>query len=373
MTFSPRSQRGIVLDIGSWTARAGLSGSSAPEQVFSAVVGRPLHVAVSDSTPAYCGRDALDRKAFLSLKSPLIGGNVSNWDDMEKLWSFAMEGALRLRPEEHCVIVTERPGTPKEQRDRSTHLFFEKFRVEGYYSMPSTLSSLFARGLTAGCVIDSGESGTHIQCINNGYTIAESLVALDVGGRTLTEYMAKMLFDRGFHVSDHSAAVAIKEKYSFVSSQLEADMNESINKLTFTKSFTLPDGQSVALNSERFVCPEALFSPNFVGSKSPGIHVAVKQSIGKCGEEMRSKLYQNIVLSGGNTLFRRITDRLHREISNIVPSESSVTIQGQLDRVHYTWLGASVFSSLSTFRDMWISKQEYEEFGPSIIRRKCPV
>ena len=35
------------------------------------------------------------------------------------------------------------------------------------------------------------------------------------------------------------------------------------------------------------------------------------------------------------------------------------------------WIGGSILASLSTFQQMWISKQEYDESGPSIVHRKC--
>ena len=35
------------------------------------------------------------------------------------------------------------------------------------------------------------------------------------------------------------------------------------------------------------------------------------------------------------------------------------------------WIGGSVLSSPSTFQQMWISKQEYDESGPTIVHRKC--
>jgi len=35
------------------------------------------------------------------------------------------------------------------------------------------------------------------------------------------------------------------------------------------------------------------------------------------------------------------------------------------------WTGGSILASLSTFQQMWVSKDEYEEAGPSIVHRKC--
>ena len=38
---------------------------------------------------------------------------------------------------------------------------------------------------------------------------------------------------------------------------------------------------------------------------------------------------------------------------------------------HASWVGGSILASLSTFQDSWITKEEYEEAGPSIVHRKC--
>ena len=39
---------------------------------------------------------------------------------------------------------------------------------------------------------------------------------------------------------------------------------------------------------------------------------------------------------------------------------------------HLTWIGGSMLASLSTFqKEMCITKAEYEEFGSSIVHRKC--
>ncbi len=41
------------------------------------------------------------------------------------------------------------------------------------------------------------------------------------------------------------------------------------------------------------------------------------------------------------------------------------------ERKYSVWIGGSILASLSTFQQMWISKDEYEEAGPSIVHRKC--
>jgi actin len=42
------------------------------------------------------------------------------------------------------------------------------------------------------------------------------------------------------------------------------------------------------------------------------------------------------------------------------------------ERKYSVWIGGSILASLSTFQQMWISKQEYDEWGgPSIVHSKC--
>merc|ERR1712130_869178 len=41
------------------------------------------------------------------------------------------------------------------------------------------------------------------------------------------------------------------------------------------------------------------------------------------------------------------------------------------ERKYSVWIGGSILASLSTFQQMWTSKQEYDECGPSIVHRKC--
>ena len=41
------------------------------------------------------------------------------------------------------------------------------------------------------------------------------------------------------------------------------------------------------------------------------------------------------------------------------------------ERKYSVWIGGSILAFLSTFQQMWISKAEYDESGPSIVHRKC--
>lgn len=91
----------------------------------------------------------------------------------------------------------------------------------------------------------------------------------------------------------------------------------------------------------------------------------------KCDVDVRKDLYGNIVLSGGSTCFNGIAERLSKEIVKLAPTTMRIKVLAPPERKYSVWIGGSILASLSTFQQMWISKAEYDESGPSIVHRKC--
>ena len=73
----------------------------------------------------------------------------------------------------------------------------------------------------------------------------------------------------------------------------------------------------------------------------------------------------------GTTMYPGIADRMQKEITSLAPSTMKIKIIAPPERKYSVWIGGSILASLSTFQQMWISKQEYDESGPSIVYRKC--
>ena len=62
---------------------------------------------------------------------------------------------------------------------------------------------------------------------------------------------------------------------------------------------------------------------------------------------------------------------MQKEISGLCPSSMRLKIVAPPERKYSVWIGGSILASLSTFQQMWISKEEYDESGPGIVHRKC--
>ncbi|KAM6116694.1 actin-1-like [Phoenicopterus ruber ruber] len=365
----------VIFDNGSGLFKAGIAGDSGPRCVFTAIVGRSKVKATmlgAGHKEYYIGEEAQSKRGILSLNYPIDHGIVTCWDDMERIWRHVYEYELRIKASERPVLLTEAPLNPLQNREKMTEIMFEGFMVPAMYVAVQATLALYASARITGIVMDSGDGVTHTVPIYEGYCLPHAVSRLDIAGRDITEYFMKLLLESGHtfvSTAEREIVRDIKEKLCYIALDPIQEMKAKPEEIM--KEYRLPDSNIIQIGSQLFRAPETLFVPANVGVEAPGVHKMIFNSIMKCDIDVRRNLYGNILLSGGSTLFPGLEERILKEMKLQVPAGMFVRIVAPPERKYCVWIGASILTCLTSFKQMWVTVSDYRDFGAAVIHRKC--
>ena len=381
----------VVIDNGSAMIRAGFAGRDGPRAVFPSIVGRPPSTSCETRRKdVYIGDEAQAKRGILNLVHPIEDGIIQSWDHMETLWKHTFYNELRVAPEEHPVLLTDAPMTPKANREKMTQIMFEALSVPAMHVITDAALSLYTSGRTTGVVVDSGHGVSHTVPVCEGSVVAHGIQRMGVAGKALTDYMSKLLNEAGYSLTttaELEVVAHIKETLCHVSLNYDDDMRKFAEESESNKTYELPDGRTIKVTNQRFRCPEALFNPFLVNSEDEGLPETLCRSAEKTfhGHHDRTKFkweqkdfWQHIVLSGGSTLFPGMRERLHQKLTTICPTICPYSMIDFVkvanvgpNTVYSVWIGGSILASLDTFKAMMITQDEFHDVGDSIVHRKC--
>lgn len=404
----------VVMDNGTGLTKLGFAGNDSPSFVFPTAIatstasgksGKSSSAAGSflstkrglEDLDFHIGYDALSAASGpnYSLSYPIRHGQIENWDHMERFWEKSIFKYLRCEPEDHYFLLTEPPLNPPENRESTAEIMFESFNCAGLYIAVQAVLALAAswtsskvqdRSLT-GTVIDSGDGVTHVIPVAEGYVIGGAIKNIPLAGRDITLFIQSLLRDRGEADTSLQTAEKIKQQFCYVCPDIVKEFKkfdqQPQEKFAQYIVETVDRKKTVDVGYERFLAPEIFFNPEICSSDylTP-LPSVVDQVVQLSPIDVRKKLYKNIVLSGGSTMFKDFGRRLQRDIKAMV--NERIELSEQLSGVKSTgvevqvishkrqrnavWFGGSLLAQTAEFKSYCYTKQDYDEYGPSIVR-----
>ena len=353
----------IIIDNGSSSIKFGIGGieyQTIPE--ISTCIG---YSNGNNGKDKYIIDKGLEQKRDnLTLEYPMNRGIINDWDIMEKLYDNIFYNQLKINTSEHNILLTELPFNSNKNRENLLEYMFEVYNAPCMSLVNQSWLALYAAAKFTGLVVDLSDSYNHFYPIFDEHT-NKYIKWSKSGGKDLTEFLYKSLKESGQNIKYLEYAKIVKENCCYTA----YDFDEEI-KLDKTIEYQLPDSTIIKINDLRYRCPEMLFN----GEENESIAKICVDVIQNCkSEEQIKELTQNIVLSGGNSMFKGLPERLTKEIKRLLPYDlvEEVKVIAFPERKNNSFTGGNYLSQVSTFNG-WIQKSAYEEEGKTIVHKKCP-
>jgi actin-related protein len=372
----------VAFDLGSGTVKCGAVTEAAPTVCLPTIVGhraaskaksRLLKKATEEPEgPSILVGDRaisqLRAGTVMHVGYPIERGVVTNWDDMELLFSRCFEDLMK-DPAELSIVLAIPPFNPVGCTERIAQTMFESFNVERFATVPQGLCALYASGRTTGVVLDVGHGITTVTPVFDSYAVSHAMNRLNVGGADVTDHLQRLLFERGYTFTtplDLLTLRDLKDAVATVAEDYKAAL--ALPDRDFETAFELPDGTNVTVGKERFRCSEILFDPSIVHSEQASLAEFVANAIQACPIDTRRAISGNVVLSGGTTQMPGFGARLQDGVASRFPGMfGSVHVLEGGDRTLNVWSGASVLANMSSFEPSFVTREVYDEHGPEIV------
>ncbi|KAG5509310.1 hypothetical protein GH5_06399 [Leishmania sp. Ghana 2012 LV757] len=411
-----------VLDMGSHTTRLGFAGDTAPRM-------RQRTCVVKGKATFSDAFDVLDDVADSTAAATVLEkGVITDWDGYEELLS-RIARILDLGNVESNtpLLVTEKALVPMHQRQKIAEILFETHDVVATSFALSPVLSLYASGLSSGVAVELGYDQSHVAPVFQGFSLFHATHCLEIGGAHLSRHFTSLISGvASTHVpvlesmtptqresmwdyikERHCAVAEDAQSFSEISragamigsSSAGSPLGGSYDEQDrYREECVLPDGTVLPISGgARFTPGECYFQP----SLSPALQHQRDQSMvadevllrtthtpvcipdlvvdamQRCDHDLLPTFASHIVLSGGASLLRGLTQRVETDVQACldstkgIPSAGSARVYADVERRDAAFLGGSIWASLPAAQALWVTKADYNEVGCMAVVRGC--
>ncbi len=406
----------LVIDIGTHNLRIGYSGDDTP------TVLAPSYYGICANGSRYYEEGALSfpREGAFDIKPIFLEGGKIDKEGLAGLLRWAVEDRLQTKCSSHPVLLVDSPCWSKEVKEEVISILFEALEIPALFLGRAPVLAAFASGKHTGLIVDIGASGVTVCPVFDGYLVkAACSTQRAIGGDVLTSQCRAMLEEANVYdytigvlpievsakkVVDLAATPEFTHKpnpkitpsfRSFHQRKLLEDFKESIIQVAESeivnesdvamrppKYYEFVAGYNRNFGFDRFRLGEVLFQPNKYAwnmenngeSLVVGLSDMIQRAVQACDVDLRPSVISSVLLCGGGSSIPGLSERLNSD-QNRLPTFGRVRVQvptSSNERRNASWIGGSILASLGSFQTLWLTKQEYQEHGPTYIERKSP-
>ena len=206
---------------------------------------------------------------ILKLRYPLKNGVFENEQDILTIFNYIYYklGVKNEEIKEHPIFITEPILNPYNHRKQIASVLFDTLGVPALFFGSQPILSLYATSFRSGIILETGDGITQCCAVYEGFSIPQSFIRYDFGGKNVTEFLQTQLRRSGYNFNTTSEFEIVKKIKETMCYALLSNVGGDDKKIgeTGQTQYNLPDGNIVLLKDEKVLGPEILFNPSMIG------------------------------------------------------------------------------------------------------------
>lgn len=295
------------------------------------------------------------------------GGKFLNDQIKDLLNKSPFDAKYRIKSKEATLFPDTANFTLRDLPDNITQSFDDFQKQKTYHEFKELILELPDKPLNSQEAIDhySQDSFKRLFELPNGQSIKLGLERFQLADTIFNPNLAK--FEDSDIIANYppeNGELSLENKYEEYKPVKRFRKNDSAQS---TPAPEIEGEKDTAVPTDDTTAPVA--TPNAPVAPSPsnirGLAQLITQTLSTVNIDLRAAVAHNIIVTGGVSLIPQLTERLYNELSNSNPGLKIRlhAVGNTNERMNQAWIGGSVLSSLGTFHQMWVTKQEYEEAG----------
>jgi len=345
----------LVVDLGSMWTRIGMTNEQQPKTIERTMKGRIRKTIYQNSSDQYIlyGNDVSSKSGILHPIDLMANGEV-NWSDVSDLIEFYSSRRYEIEIQDQPLTLSTFFHDKKLKKEAIQQLF-EARHCPAVCLGNQSKFSLFGAGYTSGLVSHAGHQRIEISAFYEGIKINHATRIKKNGGRDLVDRFHQYMRDeRATPMNSFSEREYLR---LLIENNARFEVDNDTGAL-LNQSFDLPDGRTINIGDGLKLCTN-----EFLPSASE-----YKDVLSSCDTDLLSNgTISNLVLAGGVSKLPGYYEETKNRIgiSGIPLKVIQRAPHGEL----LSWYGAAAISSMSSYMSSTITKEQYAEYGDTIISR----
>ena len=424
MNLLPCKSNSLVYDFGSNSIQLGFAGDAQP---LYSVPSSGCQRQKDGDTYIEFGESWLQKKyEGIEVKQIIDdNGTLADKNLLASFFDWTYQSCLNVDPLDHPILVTQ-PSHLAQQ-----HSFYNQWReaiCESAFDFAQhpalcfehdSVLACFSRAAHTALVVDFGWSCIRVVPILEGKPLLKSIKISKAGGCQLCSILLEYL--RKSSISNPSRMVPLGGQIPQINPNYHSNIFDSNNNLITSVNidnenipmpsqqqyctkyllqdmiksclffqqqihekddpnqymYYMPNHECVNLKNEIQYLSHILISPQKMIQTIKPVPDCIYSSItnNNTPADVRRQLWTNIIPSGGLSMLPGLFNELELQANKLKPPNYTAKVIYPNHRLtggsNSVWVGGSILASLDNFTDFCITKEEWEENGPSILQTKC--